>query len=70
MQTESLRMAFVWSCAARTATQNLEGATRRRPLWPNGTVFESVEFRTSSNGRELTQEELDKWVTTFPVETL
>jgi hypothetical protein len=29
-----------------------------------------VEFTTRSNGRELTQEELDKWFASFPVETL
>jgi len=33
-------------------------------------VMESVEFRTSSDGPELTQEELDDWVAGFPVETL
>jgi hypothetical protein len=33
-------------------------------------LFESVEFSTSSNDRELTQEELDQWVASFPVETL
>jgi len=48
----------------------LEGATCRRTLCPNGTVLESVEFRTSSNGPELTQGELDEWVASFPVETL
>ena len=47
----------------------LAGATCRRTLCPNGTVLESVEFRTSSNGPELTQEELDKWVASFPVES-
>ena len=49
---------------------SLENATCRRTLCPNGTVLESVEFTTSSNGRELTQEELDQWVASFPVETL
>ena len=46
----------------------LEGATCRRTLCPNGTVLESVEFSRSSDGRELTQEELDQWVACFPVE--
>ena len=49
---------------------SLENATCRRTLCPNGTVLESVEFTTSSNGRELTQEELDRWLASFPVETL
>jgi hypothetical protein len=49
---------------------SLENATCRRTLCPNGTVLESVEFTTRSNGRELTQEELDKWFASFPVETL
>ena len=46
-----------------------ESATCRRTLCPNGTVLESVQFRTSRNGPELTQEELDMWVASFPVET-
>jgi hypothetical protein len=33
-------------------------------------VFESVEVVTSSDDRELTQEELDRWVASFPVQTL
>jgi hypothetical protein len=32
-------------------------------------VLESVEFTTRNDDRELTQEELDKWVASFPVET-
>ena len=36
---------------------------------PNGAVLESVEFTTRNDDRELTQEELDKWVASFPVET-
>lgn len=48
----------------------LEGATCRRTLCPNGTVMESVEFSTSSNGRELTDAELDAWVASFPIEPI
>ena len=56
--------------AAGLLNPSLENATCRRTLCPNGTVLESVEFTTSSNGRELTQEELDRWLASFPVETL
>lgn len=47
----------------------LENATCRRTLCPDGTVMESVEFHTSSDSPELTQEELDESVAGFPVET-
>jgi hypothetical protein len=29
-----------------------------------------VEFSTRSNGRELTQEDLDRWVASFPIEPM
>lgn len=47
---------------------DLENSTCRRTLWPNGTVSEMVCLGTSSNGRELTDAELDEWVTSFPIE--
>ena len=50
--------------------QDLENSTCRRTLWPNGTVSDSVELGTGSNGREVTDGELDQWVASFPVETL
>lgn len=46
----------------------LEGAMCRRTMWPNGTVSENVVFGTSRSGRELTHEELDQWVGSFPIE--
>ena len=46
----------------------LEGATCRRRMLPNGTVSESVVMGTSRDGREFTQEELDQWVASFPIE--
>ena len=60
---------WVSSCAELDRNPDLEGATCRRTLCPNGTVLESVEFTTRNDDRELTQEELDKWVASFPVET-
>jgi hypothetical protein len=47
-----------------------KNVTCRRTLCPDGTVMESVELPTSSDGPELTQEELDQWVASFPAETL
>jgi hypothetical protein len=49
-------------------TPDLENSTCRRTLWPNGTVAETVELATGSNSRELTDDELDKWIASFPVE--
>jgi hypothetical protein len=45
-----------------------EGATCRRMLWPDGTLSENEVLGTSSDGREPTEEELDQWVATFPIE--
>jgi hypothetical protein len=46
-------------------TQRSEHATCRRTLWPDGTLFEMVHF-----GRdELTNEDLDRWIATLPIET-
>jgi hypothetical protein len=46
----------------------LEGATCWRTLLRDGTVSESVVLGRSSNGRAATDEELDRWVETFPIE--
>ena len=46
----------------------LEGAMCRRTWWPNGTVHKSVVLGKSSDGHELTKEELDQWVASFPIE--
>jgi hypothetical protein len=46
----------------------LEGATCRRTWWPDDTVCENVVVGASSDGRELTEEELDRWVNSFPIE--
>ena len=40
-----------------------------RTLWPNGTLFEMVQFHKSSGGPdELTQDELDRWIEGFPIQ--
>ena len=46
----------------------LDGATCRRTLLPNGTLSESVVLGTSHPDRDLTDEELDRWVESFPIE--
>jgi hypothetical protein len=47
----------------------LEDATCRRTLWPDGTVFEMIEFNKHNEGPdELTDEELDRWLESFPVD--
>ena len=51
------------------AEPSLDDATCRRTLWPDGTLFELVEFNRHNDGPdELTDEELDRWVETFPVQ--
>jgi hypothetical protein len=47
---------------------DLENSTCRRTLWPNGTVHESIVLAPGNNGRELTDDELDRWVASFPIE--
>jgi hypothetical protein len=46
----------------------LEGATCRRTWWPDDTVNENVVLGTRHGGRDLTDEELDEWVQSFPIE--
>ena len=47
----------------------LEGATCKRSLCPDGSLFEFVKFLEPSDGsHELSQEEIDRWVETFPIE--
>jgi hypothetical protein len=46
----------------------LEGATCKRSLCPDGSLFEFVKFLEPSDGsHELSQEEIDRWVETFPI---
>jgi hypothetical protein len=50
---------------------SLRNATCQRTLWPNGTLFEMVQFnKHNDRPGELTTEELDRWVESFPVEVL
>jgi hypothetical protein len=51
------------------AEPSLEDATCRRTLWPDGTLFEVVEFNRHNDGPdELTDEELERWLERFPVD--
>jgi hypothetical protein len=47
---------------------DFETATCRRTLWPDGALAEFVHFGTSSNVRELTADEFEEWIASFPVE--
>lgn len=63
--TRRLRMTI----SMAGAEPSLEDATCRRTLWSDGTLFEMVEFHTHNAGPdELTDEELDTWVESFPVD--
>jgi hypothetical protein len=46
-----------------------ESATCRRTLCPDGTLMELIEM-SATHARDLSQEELNRWVATFPVVTL
>jgi hypothetical protein len=51
------------------AEPSLEDATCRRTLWSDATLFEMVEFHKHNAGPdELTDEELDGWIESFPVD--
>jgi hypothetical protein len=51
------------------AKPSLEGATCIGTLWPNGTLFEMVRFNKGNQGPdELTQDELDRWIESFPIQ--
>jgi hypothetical protein len=50
---------------------SLEVATCSRTLWPDGTLFEMVQFNQHNEGSdEPTDQELDSWVESFPVEVV
>lgn len=61
---ERLRLVVM---PAGVSHPDLEGATCQRTLCANGTLLESVRIRKSNNGPELTPEEFDNWVASFPV---
>jgi hypothetical protein len=47
---------------------SLEGATCTRTLCPNGTIMQVIHLDQSRPGREeLTDEELERWIETFPI---
>ncbi len=51
--------------------RSLEGATCQRSLWPDGTLFEMVMFPEHNAGAaEVTDDEPERWIATFPVEGL
>ena len=43
----------------------MEDATCTRTLWPDGTLFEMVEFNKHNAGPD---EELDRWLESFPLD--
>ncbi len=52
--------------SAGVSHPDLEEATCRRALLPNGILFESLEFG-DRRGRELTDAELEHWIDGFPI---
>lgn len=47
---------------------DLENSTCQRTLCADGSVSESVMLATGNDGREATDEDLDQWIATFPIE--
>jgi hypothetical protein len=51
------------------AKLSLEDATCKRTIWSDGTLSEMVEFnKHNQEPNELTDEELDRWLESFPVD--
>ncbi len=51
------------------ARPSLEDATCKRTLWADGTLLEMVQFnKYNERPDELTDEELDRWVESFPIQ--
>ena len=49
--------------------ESLENASCSRTIWPNGTLFEMVRLNGNRAGLgALSDEELDRWVDSFPIE--
>ena len=63
------RLSIVVSRVDRTPS--LEGATCTRTLCPDGTLMQVIHLDQSRPGREeLTDEELERWIETFPINRL
>jgi hypothetical protein len=52
------------------ARRSLDGATCQRSLWPDGTLLEAVRFHKHNQVPEVTDDELERWIATFPAEGL
>jgi hypothetical protein len=52
------------------ARRSLEGATCQRSLCPDGTLIETMWFHPHNDGPEVTDDELERWIATFPVQGL
>jgi hypothetical protein len=64
--TPRKRLSIVVSRVDRKPS--LDGATCTRTLCPNGTIMQVIHLDQSLPGREeLTDEELDRWIETFPI---
>ena len=47
---------------------DLENSWCQRTLCADGAICESVTLATGNHGREVSGEELDDWIATFPIE--
>jgi hypothetical protein len=47
---------------------DLENSSCQRTLCADGTVCESITLAEAKDGREVTDEEVEEWVATFPIE--
>ena len=56
--------------AAATRRPSFKGATCTRSLCPDGTLFEVVRLDKLSEGERPTDDELARWIATFPVRDL
>ena len=65
------RERFRFVVGRRDGRHCLEHSTCKRTLCSNGTLMEMIRFgRCDCRSHDLTEEQLEAWVESFPVETL
>lgn len=64
------RGVFGYLICVAGSKRRLEGATCQRSLWPDGTLFETVMFPEHHGTDEVTDDEPERWIASFPVQGL
>ena len=65
--SKRFRLVLFMACT----TRSLDCATCKRSLWPDGTLCELVRIgKTNEGAREVSDNEFEEWLASFPVERL